>query len=130
MRVSKQPDCSLELVFRARRVLGTFEKQAPAESVRGQSASSCWKTWWTLLLFWYNESGTTLQRRFIRLLIEHMLIIPQPEGSELLQKHRVLLMENGRLLQAVELAARQERWRNDPHLTDDVTVDRVMPVAA
>ena len=60
--------------------------------------------------------------------MEEMLIIPQAEAPELVQKHSALLMEDGRLSHAVRLAARQERLLTDKTLPDDVAVERVKPV--
>ena len=60
--------------------------------------------------------------------MEEMLIIPRAEAPELVQKHSVLLMEDGRLSHAARLAARQERLLTHPTLPDDVAVERVKPV--
>ena len=57
--------------------------------------------------------------------MEEMLIIPQAEAPELVQKHSAMLMEDGRLS---HLAARQERLLNDPTLPDNVAVERVKSV--
>ena len=60
--------------------------------------------------------------------MEEMLIILRAEAPELVQKHSMLLMEDGCLSHAARLAARQERLLTDPTLPDNVAVERVKPV--